>query len=140
MSKSFDKLNQVFDTKSEIIKTDLDEQIEKIETVKIDLDDDYDYTRSQLYSLIQKGQEAIDGIIDIAQNSDHPRAYEVAGQLIKNVADITDKLLDLQKKVKDIKQEVKSGPTTVNNSVIFQGSTAELQKLLKKSFSENSNE
>tara|TARA_B100000073_G_scaffold88442_1_gene69317 strand:+ start:8325 stop:8750 length:426 start_codon:yes stop_codon:yes gene_type:complete len=97
-----------------------------------DTDYDYDYTRGQLYSLIEKGQEAIDGIIDIAQQSDSPRAYEVAGQLIKNVADTTDKLLDLQSKLKKLKEE-ESGPKNVTtNNTMFIGSTAELQKLLKK--------
>jgi hypothetical protein len=80
------------------------------------------------------GQEAIDGILDVARSSDHPRAYEVAGQLIKNVADVADKLIDLQKKMKDIdeKAATKSGPTTVNNTM-FVGSTSELAKLLKQS-------
>jgi len=93
-------------------------------------DYDYEYTRGQLYSLIEKGQEAIDGIMDIAQQSDSPRAYEVAGQLIKNVADTTDKLLDLQAKLKKLKEE--EGPKTVTtNNTMFIGSTSELQKLLK---------
>ena len=84
------------------------------------------------YSLIEKGQEAVDGILDIAQQSDSPRAYEVAGQLIKNVADTTDKLLDLQAKLKKLKEE-EAGPKNVtNNNTMFVGSTAELQKLLKK--------
>ena len=97
-------------------------------------DYDYDYTRGQLYSLIEKGQEAIDGIMDIAQQSDSPRAYEVAGQLIKNVADTTDKLLDLQNKLKKLKEEDSTAPKNVtNNNTMFVGSTAELQKLLKNS-------
>ena len=79
-----------------------------------------------------KGQEAVDGILDVARASDHPRAYEVAGQLIKNVADTADKLIDLQKKMKELDDEPKSkGPSTVNNTM-FVGSTAELQKMLKK--------
>lgn len=138
MSKTFKKLNEIFDNEFDSVETSPDiTDIVVSKEEKIDLDSDYDYTRIQLYELIKKGQNAIDGIIDIAQNSDHPRAYEVAGQLIKNVADITDKLLDLQKKMKDIKQEPRTGPTTVNNSVIFQGSTAELQKLIKQGFSNN---
>jgi hypothetical protein len=83
-----------------------------------------------LYSIIEKGQEAINGILELAQESEMPRAYEVAGQLIKNVADATDKLMDLQKKLKDIEEEKVKGPTTVNNA-LFVGSTAELAKLLK---------
>ncbi len=94
-------------------------------------DKDYEYTRGNLYSLIEKGQEAIDNIIDLAQQSDSPRAYEVAGQLIKSVGDVTDKLIDLQHKMKKLKEEDIKGPSTVNNSV-FIGSTADLQKLLKQ--------
>ena len=99
-------------------------------------DKDYEYTRGNLYSLIEKGQEAIDSIMDLAQQSDSPRAYEVAGQLIKNVGDVTDKLIDLQHKMKKLKKEDTRGPSTVNNSV-FIGSTADLQKLLKQGFADN---
>ena len=99
---------------------------------KTDVEKDYDYTRGNLYSIIEKGQEAINGILELAQESEMPRAYEVAGQLIKSVSDATDKLMDLQKKVKDVnKEEEAKSPTTVNNA-LFVGSTAELQKLLKK--------
>ena len=91
---------------------------------------DYEYTRGNLYSIIEKGQEAINGILELAQESEMPRAYEVAGQLIKSVSDATDKLMDLQKKLKDVNEEDKKGPTTVNNA-LFVGSTAELSKLLK---------
>ena len=99
---------------------------------KTDIDKDYEYTRGNLYSIIEKGQEAINGILELAQESEMPRAYEVAGQLIKNVADATDKLMDLQKKLKDVNEEKETkGPTTVNNS-LFVGSTAELQKFLKQ--------
>ena len=98
---------------------------------KDDVEKDYEYTRGNLYSIIEKGQEAINGILELAQESKMPRAYEVAGQLIKSVADATDKLMDLQKKLKDVNEEKESkGPTTVNNA-LFVGSTAELQKLLK---------
>lgn len=96
-----------------------------------DIDTDYKYAREELYQLIQKGQVAIDELIEVARSSNHPRAYEVAFQGIKNVADITDKLADLQKKMKDIKAEdKKSSPTTVNNTM-FVGSTADLAKMLK---------
>ena len=99
---------------------------------KDDITRDYEYTRGNLYSIIEKGQEAIDGILELAQESDMPRAYEVAGQLIKSVSDATDKLMDLQKKLKDVNEEKETkGPTTVNNS-LFVGSTAELQKFLKQ--------
>ena len=98
---------------------------------KEDLDRDYEYTRGHLYSLIEKGQEAIDGIMEISQESGSARAYEVTGQIIKSVADATDKLLDLQKKIKDIKEPKDKSPNNVTNA-LFVGSTAELQKLLKK--------
>jgi len=98
---------------------------------KGDVEKDYEYTRGNLYSIIEKGQEAINGILELAQESEMPRAYEVAGQLIKNVADATDKLMTLQQKLKDVEEEkISKGPTTVNNA-LFVGSTAELQKLLK---------
>ena len=98
---------------------------------KGDIEKDYEYTRGNLYSIIEKGQEAINGILELAQDSEMPRAYEVAGQLIKSVSDATDKLMDLQKKLKDVEEETKQkGPTTVNNAM-FVGSTAELQKMLK---------
>lgn len=95
-----------------------------------DIDADYKYARTELYELIQKGQVAIDELIEVARSSNHPRAYEVAFQGIKNVADITDKLADLQKKMKDIRTEDKKSPTTVNNTM-FVGSTADLAKMLK---------
>ena len=98
---------------------------------KDDITKDYEYTRGNLYSIIEKGQEAINGILELAQESEMPRAYEVAGQLIKSVSDATDKLMDLQKKVKDVNEDSPSkGPSTVNNA-LFVGSTAELAKLLK---------
>ena len=116
------------------------EVVEKKESVGIqkpprftqdDIEKDYEYTRGNLYSIIEKGQEAINGILELAQESEMPRAYEVAGQLIKSVSDATDKLMDLQKKLKDVNEEQETkGPTTVNNA-LFVGSTAELQKLLK---------
>ena len=98
---------------------------------KDDIEKDYEYTRGNLYSIIEKGQEAINGILELAEDSQMPRAYEVAGQLIKSVSDATDKLMDLQKKLKDVNEEQQTkGPNTVNNA-LFVGSTAELQKLLK---------
>ena len=98
---------------------------------KNDIEKDYEYTRGNLYSIIEKGQEAINGILELAQESEMPRAYEVAGQLIKSVSDATDKLMDLQKKLKDVNEEKESKrPTNVTNT-LFVGSTAELQKLLK---------
>ena len=98
---------------------------------KDDITKDYEYTRGNLYSIIEKGQEAINGILEVAEDSDMPRAYEVAGQLIKSVSDATDKLIDLQKKLKDVNEEdTKKGPTNVTNA-LFVGSTADLAKLIK---------
>lgn len=129
---TFDKLDEVFDMPSEIIETKEEEtNDEPLSKIKPDITKDYDYTRGQLYDLIEKGQEAIQGALDVAQNTDHPRAYEVAIQGIKNVADITDKLIDLQKKMKDIDEKPRKGPTSVTNA-LFVGSTAELQKLIKQ--------
>ena len=103
--------------------------IEKLK--KSDLDTDYEYARGQLYSLISKGQESINVIMEIAQDGGSPRSFEVVGQLIKIVADITDKLVDMQKKMKDM-EESSSGPKNItNNNALFVGSTAELQKLIK---------
>lgn len=134
MTKKFDDLNETFNVSGEIVSPKVETIEEKIEKVTAPIDDikkDYDYTRGNLYSLIEKGQEAINGILELAQESEMPRAYEVAGQLIKNVADATDKLMDLQKKLKDIEEEkVSKGPTNVTNA-LFVGSTAELSKLLK---------
>ncbi len=133
MTKQFEELDDAFNVTSEIVPTDTTEVgITKPERhIKSDIEKDYDYTRGNLYSIIEKGQEAINGILELAQDSEMPRAYEVAGQLIKSVSDATDKLMDLQKKLKDVEEEKASkGPSTVNNS-LFVGSTADLAKMLK---------
>ena len=104
---------------------------------KDDVEKDYKYTRGQLYSLIEKGQEAINGIMEVAGESASPRAYEVAGQLIKSVADSTDKLMDLQKKMKDIDEEKSKTQSNVTNNALFVGSTSELSKLLKQGILNN---
>ena len=103
-----------------------------------DIETDYNYSRAQLYSLVEKGQEAVDGALDVAQQSDSARAYEVAGQLIKHVADTADKLVDLQKKMKEIDEvNTKQNTTNVTNNSLFVGSTSELQKMLKQSMKDN---
>lgn len=96
---------------------------------------DFEYSRAQLYNLVEKGQEAVNGILDVCQDSQHPRAYEVAGQLIKSVGDVTDKIVDLQKKMKDLEEE-KPIKQVTNNS-LFVGSTADLQKMIKKGLLNN---
>jgi hypothetical protein len=134
MTKKFDDLNQTFNVSSDIVSSEVEvkveEKIEKVSSISDDIKKDYEYTRGNLYSLIEKGQEAINGILELAGESEMPRAYEVAGQLIKSVADATDKLMDLQKKLKDIDETKQKGPTNVTNA-LFVGSTAELSKLLK---------
>ena len=95
-----------------------------------DVDNDYKYQRENFYQLVERGQDAIDGILELAREGEHPRAYEVAGNLIKQVADVTEKLGDLQTKMKKLKDVPNHGPTNVTNA-LFVGSTAELQKMLK---------
>ena len=102
-----------------------------------DINKDYDYTRSNLYSLIEKGQETLNGIMELAGESASPRAYEVAGQIIKSVADTTDKLMDLQKKVKEVEEENTKTQNTVTNNALFVGSTSDLSKMLKDGFLNN---
>ena len=132
--KNFDKISDTLNVETSLVSVEKEER--EVKDVPDDPKKDYEYTRANLYQLIQKGQEAIDGILEIAQSSDHPRAYEVAGQLIKSVGDVSDKLLDLQKKMKDLDAPQKNGPTTVNNS-LFVGSTAELSKLIKQGLLNN---
>ena len=133
MKDSYDSLNDTFNTDSvestEIVKEQ--KRKEQIQKLTDDVSKDYDYTRGNLYSLIEKGQEAINGIMEVAGETASPRAYEVAGQLIKSVADTTDKLADLHKKVKDIEAENPKTQSTVTNNALFVGSTSELSKMLK---------
>ena len=137
MTNKFESLNNEFNVKGDIVQPEVvNDKIQKVKETSDDIKKDYDYTRGNLYSIIEKGQEAINGILELAQESEMPRAYEVAGQLIKNVADATDKLMDLQKKLKDVEEEKQSrGPSTVNNA-LFVGSTAELAKMLKQGVKE----
>ena len=127
-----DGLDDAFNVETSIVPAEI-EKVQKKEKPNTDhISKDYEYTRGNLYSIIEKGQEAINGILELAQESEMPRAYEVAGQLIKNVSDATDKLMDLQKKLKDIDESGKvKGPTNVTNA-LFVGSTAELSKMLKQ--------
>ena len=138
MKDQFENLNEVFNTKDEEpvelkkVEVEAKNLDSKVKDVVVDIDKDYNYTRGNLYSIIEKGQEALDGVLELAQESDSARAYEVAGQLIKSVGDATDKLLDLRKKLKDLEEDnTKKGPTNVTNA-LFVGSTAELSKLLKQ--------
>jgi hypothetical protein len=142
---NYDGLDKALNIESSIIeveKTSSTIEIEKsIHNIKPnDIQKDYEYTRANLYSLIEKGQEAINGIMELAGEGGSPRAYEVAGQLIKSVADTTDKLIDLQKKLKDVEEDTIKSPSSVTNNALFVGSTAELSKLLKQGFLNNKEE
>ena len=129
MKKGYDSLNDTFNTDDNV---EVDSIVKAEEVIKPDdVNKDYDYTRGNLYSLIEKGQEAINGIMEVAGETASPRAYEVAGQLIKSVADNTDKLADLHKKIKDIEDDNSKIQGNVTNNALFVGSTAELQKMLK---------
>ena len=131
-TSKFDDLNDAFNVETDIVPAETT-KVEKKE-VKSNGDHiqkDYEYTRGNLYSIIEKGQEAINGILELAQESEMPRAYEVAGQLIKSVADTTDKLADLHKKVKDIEEDNPKKQSKVTNNALFVGSTSELSKMLK---------
>ena len=135
MKKGYDSLNDTFNT-DDSVEVDAIVKAEEV-TKPNDVNKDYDYTRGNLYSLIEKGQEAINGIMEVAGETASPRAYEVAGQLIKSVADTTDKLLDLQKKVKDVNEEDGKSSTNVTNNALFVGSTSELSKIIKQGFLNN---
>ena len=132
MSDPFGGLNDAFGTEP----SELQKHVESVKpTLKKsdtqDVKQDYEVSRAQLHNLVMKGQEAVDGILDVARSSDHPRAYEVAGQLIKNVGDVADKLIDLQKKMKELDDESTKVTNNTTNA-LFVGSTAELQKMLKQ--------
>tara|TARA_R100000995_G_scaffold74980_1_gene44158 strand:- start:19 stop:447 length:429 start_codon:yes stop_codon:yes gene_type:complete len=139
MKNNLDDAFNITPTQVEVDETDVVVGVDREKPDRLTKDDitkDYEYTRGNLYSIIEKGQEAINGILELAQDSEMPRAYEVAGQLIKSVSDATDKLMDLQKKLKDVEEDnVQKGPNTVNNA-LFVGSTAELAKLLKNGVKE----
>ena len=130
LDKTFNITPEVVEEETKVVKKEKPDRL-----TKDDITRDYEYTRGNLYSIIEKGQEAIDGILEIAQESEMPRAYEVAGQLIKSVSDATDKLIDLQKKLKDVNTDDKKSPTNVTNA-LFVGSTADLAKLIKQQNSE----
>ena len=137
MSDNYEKINEALDIESEIVEVEKTSQLKSADKTKNDIEKDYEYTRANLYSLIEKGQEAINGIMELAGEGGSPRAYEVAGQLIKSVADTTDKLIDLQKKLKDVEEDTKKTTNNDTNNALFVGSTSELQKLLKQGFLNN---
>ena len=145
MSKLEEKVNEILgidkkEPSKEIVKQEFKPAVPRREDdKKEDVDNDYKYSRENYYNLIERGQEAIDGILDIAREGQHPRAYEVAGQLIGQVAGTVDKLQDLQKKLKDLKELPKTANANIKNA-LFVGSTSELQKMLNKKTVETNTE
>ena len=137
MSTNYDGLDEALNVDSSNIINVQKESIVEVEKQSQDIRKDYEYTRANLYSLIEKGQEAINGIMELAGEGASPRAYEVAGQLIKSVADTTDKWIDLQKKVKEVEEDTVKTTNNVTNNAVFVGSTSELQKMLKQGFLNN---
>ena len=136
MSKLEDNVNDILgiEKKNEVAITDFEQPApvpKKIDETKSDVDNDYAHSRDNYYNLIDKGNEAIDGILNLAKEGEHPRAYEVAGQLIKTVSEVSQNLLDLQDKLKKVKEVPDKGPKNVTNA-LFVGSTTELQKMLKE--------
>ena len=131
MNKLIDKELGVIQTDMETASGDIIEHpwVGTVSTEE-DIERDYEYQREQFYKLVDRGSMAIDGILELAKEGAHPRAYEVAGQLIKNVAEVTEKLGDLQEKMKRLKDVPGTAPKNVTNA-LFVGSTAELQKMLK---------
>ena len=138
MKNNYDSLDASLNIESSIVEVEKVKEDLTIAPIKSDdIQKDYEYTRANLYSLIEKGQEAINGIMELAGEGGSPRAYEVAGQLIKSVGDVTDKLIDLQKKLKDVEEETVKTTNNVTNNAVFVGSTSELSKLLKQGFLNN---
>ena len=125
---SYEPIDEALNIESNI---EVSKDAKPVKSTSDDVEKDYDYTRANLYSLIEKGQESLNGIMELAGESASPRAYEVAGQIIKSVADTTDKLMELQKKVKEVDEEKAKGPSTVTNNAVFVGSTSDLSKMLK---------
>lgn len=139
MKEKFDSINDALDIESVDIEVSNENKVDTTIIPKSSSSDekvDYDYTRANLYNLISKAQQAVDEVLEVAQQSDSPRAYEVVFQGIKHAADVTEKLIELQQKMQKLTGEEKKSPNTVNNTM-FVGSTADLQKILKKGFFEN---
>ena len=137
MNTNFSEIEKSLNVDASIVKPDIKQELPNVVLKKNDVEKDYKYTRGQLYSLIEKCQEGINGIMELAGESASPRAYEVAGQLIKSVADSTDKLMDLQKKMKDMDEETTKTQNNVTNNALFVGSTSDLSKLLKQGILNN---
>ena len=135
---NFDPIDEALNI--EVSRTPKISNVKKEDIPENDITKDYDYTRANLYSLIEKGQETLNGIMELAGDSASPRAFEVAGQIIKSVADTTDKLMDLQKKVKEVEEEKSKTTNNVTNNALFVGSTSELSKMLKQGILNNNDQ
>ena len=132
MSKTDDQLNELLNIDTEI-KSESTQVIKKVKTDRsANVETDYKYARDNLYNLVERGQDAIDGILELSRETEHPRAYEVAGQLIKTVGDTAEKLLDIQKKIKDLEKEDEQQKIGTQHNHLYVGATSELQKFLKK--------
>lgn len=148
MKNNYDDLNDAFNTEDDVVDVEVSNTPEAgcvrrkdtLPDITDDAEKDYKYARAQLYSLIEKGQETLNGVMELAGESASPRAYEVAGQVLKSTADITDKLADLQKKMKDLDEDKPKGPSNVTNNALFVGSTSELSKMLKEGILNNTEE
>ena len=141
---SYDSIDEALNTTSAIEVSSTPEngcvkRKDQLKDISGDVEKDYEYTRANLYSLIEKGQESLNGIMELAGESASPRAYEVAGQIIKSVADTTDKLMELQKKVKEVDEEKSKTTNNVTNNAVFVGSTSDLSKMIKQEFLNSSN-
>ena len=145
MKDNYDDLNDTFNTSDDVVDIEVSNTPEAgcvrrkdtLPDITDDAEKDYKYARAQLYSLIEKGQETLNGVMELAGESASPRAYEVAGQVLKSTADITDKLADLQKKMKDLDEDKPKGPSNVTNNALFVGSTSELSKMIKEGILNN---
>ena len=127
--ENFDELEKAMNVKTEIVKETKSVKVKPVKNGGDDPQKDYEYSRAQLYNLVEKGQEAINGILDVCQDSQHPRAYEVLSGMIKNISDVNDKLMDLNKKQKDIDKndDIPQVGSTTNNLFL---TTADLQKMM----------
>ena len=134
MMSTYDSIDEALNT--DMVKADTSSEV-KMTSKSNEVQKDYEYTRGNLYSLIEKGQEALNGIMEVAEEQGSARAYEVAGQIIKSVADTTDKLMDLQKKVKEVDEDNQKTTNNVTNNAVFVGSTSGLSKMLKQGFLNN---
>lgn len=141
MKENYDGIEDALNIEADIVPMEESpkpkKRTERVIDIDKDVQKDYDFVRGELYNVIEKGQEALSGALDVANNTDHPRAYEVTGQLVKSVSDAAEKLIDLQKKIQDIEEGPKSKQKVTNNNALFVGSTAELSKLIKQGLLDN---